>query len=457
MRFLRRAKLAAIVSLAAAILFSPPSLFAHAKLLRSEPARGDTLTTLPHGLRLVFSEAPEVVLSRIHIVTSSGDTIPVANLRADPADSHALIADFPADVPNGAQKIVWKVAASDGHATSGEIGFTVSIATIQAAPAPTEPSQPDAATDESHDDTSMAVGGAIAGIAGRWLEFISLFLLAGVVTFRLVVLRDSSGKPDMFREIASVNAATLGLIASAGVILAAALKLGRESSDMPDVSMSAMMLGSLFGFSLLVQLVVPVVALIAFWSAHRDGNSANRQAWTAALVAVLAIIIAISLGSHASSSDRAWLAVPVDVIHIAAGSIWLGTLAVIVLVGFPAALKTPDTSVPMTARVAAMINSFSPMALTCGGVIVATGVTASFMRLHVLSDLWTTTYGSWLFRKLVFVLVLFVVAAWNWKRIRPRLVQETAVASLGRSATVELTLGILVLGITAILVALELP
>ncbi len=303
----------------------------------------------------------------------------------------------------------------------------------------------------------MAFGGAIAGIVGRWLGFISLFLLVGAVTFRLVVLRDLSEKPDLFREIASVNAATLGIIASAGLILAAALKLGREASDMPDVSMRAIMLGSLFGFSLLIQIVVPVVTAVAFWSAHRDGNSTHRHAWTAAFISAAVIVISFSMGSHASSNDRAWLAVPIDVIHIVAGSMWLGTLAVIVLVGFPSALKTPDSQVSMTARVAAMINKFSPMALASGGVVVATGVTASFMRLHAFNELWTTPYGSWLFRKLIFVFFLFAVAAWNWRRIKPQLDKETAVAALGRSATSELVLGVVVLGITAILVALELP
>ena len=123
---MRIAKSATVLALAV-LTFWPSSLFAHAKLVRSEPAAGDTLTALPHMLRFVFSEVPEVALSRFRFVTAMGDTIAVAGLRADPADSHALLGDIPSGLSNGAQRILWAVAASDGHATHGVVEFTLAL------------------------------------------------------------------------------------------------------------------------------------------------------------------------------------------------------------------------------------------------------------------------------------------------------------------------------------------
>jgi copper transport protein len=142
--------------------------------------------------------------------------------------------------------------------------------------------------------------------------------------------------------------------------------------------------------------------------------------------------------------------------HVIAGGMWLGTLTVIVIVGISAALKTPDAVRP-GARVAEMINLFSPLALTCGGAIVLTGVGSSLMHLPSVHALWTTPYGVVLLLKLFFVALLLAAGAWNWRRMKPRLTGDNAIAPMRSSASLELMLGISVLAVTAVLVALELP
>ena len=126
------------------------------------------------------------------------------------------------------------------------------------------------------------------------------------------------------------------------------------------------------------------------------------------------------------------------------------------VVGISAALKTPD-SVRPGARVASMINAFSPIALTCGGLIVFTGVIASIYHLKPLRSLWTTPYGVALLFKLFFVVLLFAAGAWNWRRMKPRLTGDDAISPMRSTATLELLLATVVLGMTAILVALEVP
>jgi copper transport protein len=105
-----------------------------------------------------------------------------------------------------------------------------------------------------------------------------------------------------------------------------------------------------------------------------------------------------------------------------------------------------------------MVNAFSPLALSCAGILVFTGIVAA--RLHVAS--WaaftTTSYGRTLLVKLAVVVLLVLVAAFNWRRVRPALATDAAApARLRRSGTLELTLGIIVLAVTAVLVALPTP
>jgi putative copper export protein len=104
-----------------------------------------------------------------------------------------------------------------------------------------------------------------------------------------------------------------------------------------------------------------------------------------------------------------------------------------------------------------MINAFSPLALICGGAVVLTGIGSAVIEVPTLESLWTTPYGVVLLLKLFFVAILFAAGAWNWRKMKPRLTGDNAIAPLRSSASLELMLAVAVLAVTAILVALELP
>jgi len=57
----------------------------------------------------------------------------------------------------------------------------------------------------------------------------------------------------------------------------------------------------------------------------------------------------------------------------------------------------------------------------------------------------------------VFVLMVVVMGAWNWKRVRPSLGETGSEDTIRRSSTMELTFAALVLVATAVLVSLPSP
>jgi copper transport protein len=77
--------------------------------------------------------------------------------------------------------------------------------------------------------------------------------------------------------------------------------------------------------------------------------------------------------------------------------------------------------------------------------------------LKRLSALWTTSYGAALLVKLVLVLIVVMLGAWNWRRVRPSLGDEGSEHTIRRSAGLELTFAGLVLVATAVLVSLPSP
>ena len=433
---------------AIALVLSPSQARAHAKLLDSDPKPGATLEAPPAHVTLVFSEMPEVALSSIRLIGPSGDTIVLSSLRRDADRANSVIADVPMGIVPGRYDILWTAAGKDGHPSHGSLQFSIAFPTRKTIDSALVHEK---ATDDFNSG-SVAVAGAIGSIIARWLSFAACFVLIGVITFRFVVIRQiNPAANDLFAQIASVNAATFGIVAAAASLLGALLKLARESSDMPDATISGMLFSSTWGWSLLLQLIGAVGAGLALYRVHR-----SNRGWTAALAATTLLTVSPSVASHAAASSKAYIAVPTDIVHVAVGGMWLGTLAVIVIVGISAALKTPDAIRP-GARVATMINAFSPVALTCGGAIVLTGVASALIEVPNLRSLWTTPYGVILLLKLFFVALLFAAGAWNWRRMKPRLTGDDAISPMRSSASLELMIAVAVLTVTAMLVALELP
>lgn len=435
----------------------PAPLLAHARLLRSEPAAGAWLTESPRSLRLIFSERPVAELTRIWLTSMSGDRFLLSTPQRDAADPRAL--DFALALPLGAGswRVDWSTASRDGHVIKGTFNFTVA----QSAPQAVAIVQPDSSTSGAApvDSASpLALSGTFGALATRWLAFLALFAVIGVVVFRFGVLRriGADEDADPFLHIASTNAASLGIVAAIALLVSALIRLFRESGDMPDVPMATMLLSTLWGWSWLVQCFASLAAAAAFRGIHKTTGRPRRNAWSVALAAALLLSITPAFAGHSVSGELSLIVVPADVLHVLAGSAWLGTLAVIVIVGISAALKTPEERRPGE-RVAALINVFSPLALVCGGTVLATGTVSSLVHVRPLEALWTTPYGVTLIVKLLFVALLFGAGAWNWKRLKPRLTGDNAVVPLRSMASLELVLATVVLGITAVLVALELP
>lgn len=439
-----------------ATLVTPGVLAAHARLVSSSPSAGAVVATSPGEIRLVFSERPEVALVSLRIVTGT-DTLAIGQIGRDSSDANMIVGRVAAALTPGSHRILWSVTARDGHRIIGTIDFSVAAPAGFATPAETAPPADPAVVDDEQGTASAAVAGAFGVVAVRWLGFAALFAIIGAVAFRFFVMgRLGTGDADTFVGIASTNAATLGFVAAGGLVLASAVRLARESADMPDIPFASILFSSSWGRMLFAQLVIAALAGAGFRLAHRAAQSSRANGWRLALICALVLGAIPALSGHAIGGHRAPLAVPADIIHVIVGSAWLGTLVVIVIVGIPAALKTPDVLRP-GARVAAMINAFSPLALMCGGIVVATGIGSSVIRIPRLDALWTTPYGVVLSLKLMFVVLLFLAGAWNWRRMKPRLTGDDAVSPLRSSASLELILAGAVLAITSLLVALEPP
>lgn len=171
--------------------------------------------------------------------------------------------------------------------------------------------------------------------------------------------------------------------------------------------------------------------------------------------AVLLAVAATPRTGHAA--ENPWgpgLGLGLHALHLVGGGIWLGSLGVMFLAGLRRA-AAPRAG--LDEGVARMVRTFSPLALTGAALVIGTGGLLGVAYVGSLASLWGSSYGRVLLLKILLLLVTMAFGAWNWRKLSPGLGTPGATAALTRSAAIELIVALLLLSVTAVLVALPAP
>jgi putative copper export protein len=248
------------------------------------------------------------------------------------------------------------------------------------------------------------------------------------------------------KDALALRAARLGGWASLLLLVGAALRAWDQYANLVDPTatagekwgfVGAMMLHTQWGRIWIASVVLAGGAWVAYMS----------KAWRVMILIALALAATPSLAGHAMG-DKAHpiVTLAADAIHVAAASTWLGTLFVIALV----------VVLPRHEGVLPCVRAFSPVALISASTLALTGLWAAYVHIGTWRAVLGSTYGRTLCIKLLLVVAVASVGAYNWRWATPKLVAGDEHA-LRNSARAELMLGALVLLVTAILVATPLP
>jgi copper transport protein len=501
--FTSRALHCAVVLGFITIGLTPAPAWAHGRLKRSVPEAGAHLAETPRQLRLEFSEAPELMFTTVRLLTRDGRDIPLAALTFAPDSRRAVIATVRGAMGAGTYTVLWQMAGDDGHAVRGRFEFVVAPGAIGAGVSPSgsltagaETSSSGAAAAASaaamqdsmaggvhHDPVSMPESNGFGAdsppyVVLRWLQYAALLLVIGAVSFRFLVLgflrRDllsqGEGAEPAFAADAEYRAARIGYVAAGVLGATLLLRLGAQSYAMHGASdafngglVATMVARTIWGWGWLLELVGVLLAGLGYYRARGDARNVlwgesrviGRERglwWTVAALGALIAAFSPALSGHAASapSMRAF-AVLADGVHVLGASSWLGTLALVLLAGLPAVTRqVAEVRGPL---VRSLINAYSPVALASAGVAATTGVFAAWLHVGTIPNLWSTRYGITLLVKLTVLGVVALTGFHNWRFVKPRLGTDAATVHLVRSARVEIAVAIIVLLVTAVLVA----
>jgi copper transport protein len=458
-----------VACVVAAVLALPTLLLAHQYLRAAAPADGDRLDAVPAEIRLTFSEAVRLDFTELTVQGPEG-LLNLGPLMVDPDDRAVLIAPVAGGWHAGEFSLRWTTVGSDGHRTSGNLGFAVlpDAAGLSEHRPEEEPVAAEEMPGPHHDprlfpETQTFGPGSAGYVAIRALLFAALVAMLGAVVLRLVILPTVRLR-EPYHAAALISgadrgAARLGVVAAAAFGLATAGRLLAQSVSLfgPDGALDPERLGqtlSLRPWALgwWLQAGAAVLAMAGFSLAAR-GRFAG---WGIAASAALLAAVTPALSGHAVALGQlAWLAVPVDAIHVVAAGGWVGGLLAVIAVGLPAALRLrPDER---GGAASALVQAFSPVALAFTAALLTTGVVSAWLHLGEVEALWTTPYGRTLLLKVAIFSAVALVGAYNFLRVRPALAGERGAAMLRRSGAIELLLALAVITVTAVLVAIPPP
>jgi copper transport protein len=444
-----RHPIAAILA-AIALLATPALLFAHAHLVKSVPAANASLDTAPSSISLWFSEQPELRFTSVQLFDSTGKAIPLGNPSAIEQNGVSLV--IGRVLLNGPYSVVWRTAASDGHATNGKFSFRVAGAGTAVAP-PAQ--QPPAVTvtpvvpppvAASQTPTTPAVV--------RWVELLSLLLIIGGVVFRLGVITQAGWPADAVLAAAERSRrwalAALVLFLVATVVRIAFQSKLLAASTTSVAAMVDVAEHTRWGNGWLIGAAGAVCVLLGLLIAARAMGG-----WFLAALGAVLICVSEALTGHAAALRHTALSISADVTHVLGAGAWMGALAMMALVGLPALGRMSSTDAPRMGS--SLTRSYHTAAVDGVVLVVVSGLIAAFLRLPSVSALWTTDYGSWLFRKLIFVLVALGFGVYHWRRVvTPEWTGDTF-RRFSRTALGELTVGLVIVALTSMLISTSLP
>nr|WP_232523473.1 copper resistance protein CopC [Nocardioides sp. MAH-18] len=419
-----------LVVVAALLLGTAPPAQAHATLVASDPAEGAVLAVAPERVTFTFTESVAAVPDGVQVFDATGDRVAAEASVTDAVLTVALTEP----VDDGTLVVVWRIVSADGHPVSGSLRFSVG--------APSETVVAPAIGDG--DDGAARAPYVLRAL--RVTGYVCLLLATGLVAFVLLVLPSGGQTARARRRLVRVaRAAAAG--AAGSWLLALPAVATYQAGGGPDLVTRTATWSALARteYAVAAFVVVGTLGAVALLGAGEPAGLRRTTSLAAAWVA----IGAPALTGHSRAEAPEALVVAVDVLHLLAGSTWLGGVVALALV-------LPDLAGRGTLA-AETLARFSVIAAGVLAVLVASGALLAWRIVGSWGALVGTDYGRLLLAKIATAVVAVLLAAWNRRALVPRMraaTRRTQVRAGARLVTKVVTAEVAILGLVLVLTGL---
>jgi copper transport protein len=439
----------AIAAALSAAAIAPAAASAHALLLGTQPQSGTTVARAPREVIFEFNQAVGGTPGAVRVYDSAGHEVDDGDVSHPRGEERWMGVGLPAQLPDGTYTATYRVISADTHIVYGGLVFNIGRASRTAQSVAGLINR-----NRAGEATNIAFGTV------RALDYLAIALVAGTLAFLLWVVPGGllGGAFERRAWLLIALGLVLGVVVSVlGILLQGAEASGVSLWSALRWNVISDVLNSRFGWVWGAKAVLFAAAALTL-GLHR------RRSYRLALLAGSAYLVTTpALAGHASIQSPVWAFFPADVLHVAAASVWVGGIAVIV---FALPLATRSVEPPArTGILLEVLGRFSPLALTAVAALALTGVIQAYIDIRSLNALTHTTYGELVLLKTGLLGLLIGLGAVNRERVLPtlrRLLEGgSAPGAIGRllrdTTRGELATMAAVFGVTAALVSFAPP
>jgi copper transport protein len=382
--------------LVAALGLADGRALAHAQLESISPANGEVVAAPPSEVVLTFNEPVSLTGGTARVLDDAAAEVSGAAVQEGVTISIPLAAGLPA----GTYTVTWEVVSGDSHRIAGASVFHVGAPTSQGL------------------DVSM-LGGAsdvpwgvrLGAVTLSGVAYAATFAAIGVWAFRVLIERPGGQESQLRLRPVAIRASVLGAVTLVAAVPFRIARLGGGLDALSDNDVLTTELKGPIGQAV----AVTALALIAF------AIAVDRRAprWTTATIGLVALG-GFALEGHTRAIHLRWAMISSDVVHLAAGAVWLGGIVALVI-----AFRQRIEPVSL----ATLVRRFSDAALVAVAVVTATGTLMAWIVLPTVGELTSTGYGLALLVKVGLVAVVLALGGFN------RFLLVPLVSSVGDTAT----------------------
>jgi len=364
-------------------------------------------------------------------------------------DRRTLSVSLP-ELKEGIYTVSWKVfSAVDGHYTQGSYPLGVGNVTLASL------------RQQRVEATPPAVPSQLEVIL-RWVTFASQTALMGSIGFLLFVWRPSArhlkGK-DVEHLAAADSSVNITLWISLATVAASTISWLPLQVSAVSGSFSQVLSGSRFGqIWILRMIVIGLMALVLYVHTLRAGN--RYLLWLLG-VSAGSLLLTSSLNSHNAAAPTQFGFLPVisDWIHLVGVGLWVGGLFQLVIT-ISSIYKKAEADGGLTSLLTVLIPRFSLVAVLSFAAIGVTGFFSSLIQLKSLGALFASFYGESLIVKLLLIVPMLLLGAFNTFKIHTALLRglsSNIAKRFLRSVRLEAGLGVIILLVVSLLTAVPPP
>lgn len=404
---------------------------AHAELISTDPTEGSVVDDAPDLVTLTFNEPVRLTSQKIAVYDDQGDEV-ASTAKAVDAEVRVELPDA-ATLEDGTYVVAWNIVSADGHPIGGALTFSVGAPSATVEPPP-EP------------ESSSAVVSVVRDAATA-VTLIGLLLASGLALFIAWMLPRSWPGDETRARLRRLTTYAAGLAVFGAVLQVPVASVYAQGAELPSL-FTAFDPALVANEALAAAAVLTGLALVA--ATLRETRPGRRQTTLLTVGAALALI-GPSLVGHSRAFAPVPLMMAADLLHVAAGAVWLGGL-----VGLVLSLRALSGREVVAARTLARFSTIA------GGLLLAVAASGTFLGWRILgswSPLVETAYGWLLLAKVAIALTVAGIGGWNRWKTMPAVQRavgfadrERAARLVNRTVRVEAVLLVVLLAVTGALV-----